>query len=283
MPLSPGFIANDIPPLLKRFPGAAAAYSLRKLRRDYLGDAIRVRRSSDNAEQDIGFSGGTLDTNALTSFVSQDGYVVTWYDQSGNNRDATQSTQADQPQIVSSGSAITQGGFPAIQTDHSNGHYLEADSVISLGDKFELFQVSSWLSSAPNSEFSSLFSAGDSGNDDNRNLSEIFQIQTNSSSDLKSVSVLWSNTNIVIGDMSDLNLHLVGLYASGGTANTRLDGNAKNSGSIQAQNWREPLIGSNRGNNEKADANHAEIVLYPDKKATNRSSIESDIIDHYGI
>jgi hypothetical protein len=45
---------------------AAAAYSLRRLRSDYTGAAIRVRRSSDNAELDIGFTGdGDLDTVAL--------------------------------------------------------------------------------------------------------------------------------------------------------------------------------------------------------------------------
>jgi hypothetical protein len=35
---------------------AAAAYSLRKLRAAYTGSAVRVRRSSDNAELDIGFA-----------------------------------------------------------------------------------------------------------------------------------------------------------------------------------------------------------------------------------
>ena len=34
-----------------------AAYSLRKLSSTYSGDAVRVRRTSDNAEQDIGFDG----------------------------------------------------------------------------------------------------------------------------------------------------------------------------------------------------------------------------------
>jgi hypothetical protein len=87
----------------------------------YNGPCIRVRRSSDNAEKDIGFSGGTLDTQALTDFANGgDVYVVTWYDQSGNNRDATQSTQANQPQIVSSGSVITEAGEPAIDGNGSS-------------------------------------------------------------------------------------------------------------------------------------------------------------------
>lgn len=91
--------------LLDLYPNAAVAYSVRKLRSAYAGAAIRVRRSSDNAEQDIGFtSSGDLDETALTAFVgSNNGFVVTWYDQSGNANNATQSTAANQPQIVSSG------------------------------------------------------------------------------------------------------------------------------------------------------------------------------------
>jgi hypothetical protein len=42
--------------LLDTYTGAAVAYSLRKLRTNYSGNAIRVRRSSDNTEQDFGFN-----------------------------------------------------------------------------------------------------------------------------------------------------------------------------------------------------------------------------------
>ena len=102
--------------LLVDYPGAAAAYSLRLLDTDYTGSAVRVRRASDNAEQDIGFdAGGDLDTTSLATFCSgTDGFVKTWYDQSGNSNDATQTTTANQPQIVSSGSVITENGKPAL-------------------------------------------------------------------------------------------------------------------------------------------------------------------------
>jgi hypothetical protein len=94
--------------LLDTYPNAAVAYSIRKLTAAYNGNAIRVRRSSDNAEQDIGFSGsGDLDTSALTSFCgASNGFVTTWYDQSGNLKNATQTTAGNQPQIVSSGSYL---------------------------------------------------------------------------------------------------------------------------------------------------------------------------------
>jgi len=93
--------------LLDDYPNSAAAYSLRLLRSAYTGSAIRVRRSSDNTEQDIGFVNNQLDVSDLQSFCSgTGGFVTTWYDQSGNGYNATQTTAANQPQIVSSGSVI---------------------------------------------------------------------------------------------------------------------------------------------------------------------------------
>jgi hypothetical protein len=57
------------PLLLDTYPNAAASYSFRKLSNSYAGSSIRVRRSSDNAEQDIGFVGRNLDTTSLASFA----------------------------------------------------------------------------------------------------------------------------------------------------------------------------------------------------------------------
>ena len=95
--------------LLDNLTGVALAYSTRKLRTAYSGSALRVRRSNDNTEQDIGFDGsGNLDTSSLASFVgSNSGYVVTWYDQSGNAVDATQATTSAQPRIVNAGTNDT--------------------------------------------------------------------------------------------------------------------------------------------------------------------------------
>ena len=63
--------------LLDLFPNAAAAYSLRKLRAAYSGSAVRVRRSSDSTEQDIGFTTqGELDTASLLSFVGGQNFLL---------------------------------------------------------------------------------------------------------------------------------------------------------------------------------------------------------------
>lgn len=101
---------NKCPLLLKQITTTpTGAYSLRKLSCAYTGYAIRVRNSSSGATKDIGFiANGDLDTATLKSFIgSNSGTVNIWYDQSGNGRNATQSTAANQPQIVNAGVLIT--------------------------------------------------------------------------------------------------------------------------------------------------------------------------------
>jgi len=117
--------------LLDTYSGAAVGYSLRRLSGSYNGDAIIVRRSSDNVELAIGFdSNNVLDESALLTHVGagNDGYVTTWYDQSGNGNNAIQSADANQPKIVVSGSVSTDtDSKPAIL--FASGNRFEASAV----------------------------------------------------------------------------------------------------------------------------------------------------------
>ena len=107
------------PLLLDAVPGAAAAYSLRQLSNAYTGPVVTVRRSSDDAEAD--FKASEIDDGTLTAFCGAgDGFVKTWFDQSGNNLDASQATSANQPKIVDSGSLVTEGGKAALEFDGSD-------------------------------------------------------------------------------------------------------------------------------------------------------------------
>lgn len=105
--------------ILDIYPNAQIAYSVRKLRSAYTGASLRVRRSSDNVEQDIGFTtNGNLDENALTSFVgANDGYVTTWYDQSLNANNAIQTIAIQQAPIVKAGVVEKVNGIPAVNYD----------------------------------------------------------------------------------------------------------------------------------------------------------------------
>jgi hypothetical protein len=123
--------------LLDIYPGALAAYSVRKLRSAYTGSAIEVQ--SGTVSQSIGFdSRGNLDTAALLAFAgSGNAFVKTWFDQAGNNN-FTQTNSSIQPQIVSSGSILTQTGVgaatPAIRFN-GGSQYLDCTEVnLSTGD-----------------------------------------------------------------------------------------------------------------------------------------------------
>lgn len=98
-------------PLVDAYP-AAAAFSLRSLTAGNPA-VVRVRRSSDNTEQD--FTAAQVADGTLTTFCGTgNGFVRTWYDQAASTNHAIQASASIQPQIVSNGSLITQSGKPAI-------------------------------------------------------------------------------------------------------------------------------------------------------------------------
>jgi len=117
--------------LLNFIPDSEVGYSLRKINITYSGPCIRVRRDSDNVENDIFFNGVDLDISSLVAFCSgASGYVVTWYDQSGNTNDLTQLVSAEQPQIVSLGVTLSENGKPCLQFDGSDDNMNMLTSVV---------------------------------------------------------------------------------------------------------------------------------------------------------
>ncbi|WP_421696430.1 arabinofuranosidase catalytic domain-containing protein [Aestuariivirga sp.] len=106
---TPGYAA------LTPLSSAAIALSTRRMFSSYAGALLRVRRSTDDTEQDIGATvGGGLNTTALTAFCgSASCFISTWYDQSGNGRNASQAASGRQPRLVNAGSIETLNGLPA--------------------------------------------------------------------------------------------------------------------------------------------------------------------------
>jgi len=123
---------HTAPLVLDSFPNAAAAYSMRKLSINYTGSALRVRRSNDNAEQDIGFDGsGNLNESALTTFTgANNGFVTKWYDQTGNGYDAIQTTTGNQPRIVSSGTVDKLNSKPVMGNVITGHLYIDNSNIL---------------------------------------------------------------------------------------------------------------------------------------------------------
>lgn len=113
--------------LLDTYPNAAVAYSFRKLRAAYAGSAVRIRESGGQTEADIGFDGsGNFDTAAAAAHIgANSGFIVTWYDQSGNGDNVTQATAANQPAYVASGIA----SLPSMSFDSTDVLSTATDAV----------------------------------------------------------------------------------------------------------------------------------------------------------
>ena len=118
--------------LLDYYTGSAAAYSLRSLSTSTT-NVVKVRRSGDDAELDFTaseVSDGTLEAWVVAGGGTEDGFVTTWYDQSGNGNNATQATAANQPKIVSSGTLVTENGKAALDFDGINDKLALADGAL---------------------------------------------------------------------------------------------------------------------------------------------------------
>jgi hypothetical protein len=265
--------------LLDAYPDSAAAYSLRKLRNNYIGGPIRVRRSSDNEEQDIYFdANGELDTTQLTTFCGAgDGFVETWYDQSGNALDATQVTSANQPQIVSSGSVIVQGNKPSVKFDGSNDVLnLSSTLPISAGDNLSIFQIEKktsansvgiWLTGA------SVGSPYAIVHFSNQNL--IMNTQYNaSSSNIAGGPLLGNNYNLISGFAKTLAANSE-QYANGSLVSFTFTGTDSRQPSFTK-------IGQRAGS-ESSNTSFQEMIVYKSDQSTNRTGIETNINDFYSI
>jgi predicted secreted protein len=126
-------------PPLGTYDGAVA-FSVRRLTLPsaYSGPCMRLRRSSDNAEQDIGFnSSGWLDETAALAFVgSGDGFMVAWYNQTPQygvvkfiQPDATK-----QPRVVISGALYKVGSAqrPAIKFEGTRWLRTETENALKI-------------------------------------------------------------------------------------------------------------------------------------------------------
>ena len=251
--------------LLDTYPDAAAAYSLRRLRANYSGSAIRVRRT-DNTEQDIGFLNNELDTTSLLSFVgSGDGFVATWYDQSGNGKDFSISAANLQPSIVNNGSVILDNSKPSVAFNGTS-NYLTSPSL-NLGNTTTYFNVYRGLTDGTEIPFD-----GDSST--NRQLpifmfGNKFNINGGASAASGQASNLNQNLHVTSFDTLD-NTFTNGVQEIT-NANT---GNHTVTGALMANNFNLSL---------PAHIKMQELIIYNSNKLTDRSAIEKNINDFYLI
>lgn len=252
------------PLLLDAYPSAAAAYSLRKLRGAYTGSAIRVRRSSDNTESNIGFTAlGNLDTTSLTSFCgSGNGFVTTWYDQSGNGYNATQTTAANQPQIVSSGSVLVDT-LSKPQISMGTTCFLNVNTALSFTQPFTPIAVAEPIAT---SGFEFIFDT----NGGNRITT--FSSNTQLPAMFAGVTVTGTATHTRAQ-------HLYFSIYNTSNSFLFLDGVQRISGNTGLNSLSNITLGRTNDSIGKS----SEYIFYSTNQASNRTGIESNINSYYAI
>ncbi len=251
---------------------AAVGYSVRQLRADATS-SLRVRRSSDDAEQDIGFNtSNELDTTALLAFVgtggSDNGFVTIWYDQTGNGNDATNATETQQPLVVSAGALVTENGKAAVEFD--GNPYALNFTELNLGDN-SWFINAVYKSTRTTLEDYLLY--GDSGQ------TRIRMYTTTARMYVSNVSYSFTidshrNTQQLFTFEADASKGL-SVYQNGtekGTEQTIATNDSFNPSSL-----------GQAGSSRTIDGLVQEIIIFNSDQSANRTGIETNINTHFSI
>jgi hypothetical protein len=269
--------------LLAEYPGAAAAYSLRQLTTAYTGSAIEVRRTNNDVA-DIGFtSTGELDTAALLAFTGtgalDNGFVTKWYDQSGNANNATQSTAANQPQIVSAGSVILENSKPAI---YFNLDFLQSISAYPTQEYQNSFYVAQSITT--NNRVLDTRGTGGTVQGWHSKFSNSFDVTT---IDNGVTTPTLATSNIIRTGQKLVSVLIYG--GSGSSVNEYTNGSLEQSLSdgitrdFDSGNVLTIAYNSNGQNTQPFIGNLQEIVLYNIDQSSNRTGIEDNLNDFYSI
>jgi len=266
-----GRITSTVSPsalLLDTYPGAAAAYSLRKLSSTYNGSAIRVRRSSDNTEQDIGFVNNELDTATLLTFCGVgNGFVTTWYDQSGNANNLSQITAVRQPRIMLAGVLEQQLSKPTVKiTDNfqvgliSTYDLINPFSIITLIQQESGFAASTRIINSNNSNSLITIKRSD-------NLS------------------IYTGANVVSNFPSQVlsTPYLINFYRQSTSNYVYQNNSSVTTSSTSSTNWGTIAVGAGNLFGENQNSKISELIVYPTNQLLNNTGINANINSYYSI
>ena len=242
--------------ILDTYP-ATLAYSLRPLRASTVNSAVvKVRRSSDDTEQD--FTSGQITDGTLTGFCGAgNGFVRTWYDQSGGTNHAGQPNTALQPRIVNAGEVETEAGKPAIVWPSTAHGLTFAVRLTTIRTYILLARCSDA------SQNSAPFLLGDSSNYDYHAGSTTWLDGSNAAANVRNgVNRLnGTETNFTTTARSTTR-YIFTMIHTGNASGYRLTQDRTSTG----RSWIGPI---------------QEVIIYATDQTDNRAAIEANITTHY--
>jgi hypothetical protein len=216
----------------------------------------------------VGFTEGDAPSSfTVSNFkVLGNGFVETWYDQSGNGRNAVQATAGSQPKIVNSGSLVVLSGVPALSFDGSSDLFTVTGFAFSPSGDFLAVTVSK-ISNG------NLIDTRDGGGDG-------FFLQQGSTFRHRyngdgAINISGNDQHIVA--TSELNGTTLTAYKNGASAGT----DTVTAGLSTTTNTTIGRVSFTAVNYVAGSIQ--EIILYDADKSANRATLETNIINHYGI
>lgn len=202
--------------------------------------------------------------NIVVTQTTADGYVTTWYDQSGNSNNLSVSTASFQGKLVSSGSLQLLNSLPAIATDATDDIY-NFDSPLSLTD------MSLYITGAGSSNGDNLFARASSALDtlEYNSVANSIHLENFEGGPVMSFSSLTDSHWLFVLDRSS------------GSLNAYVNGTASTSNPAIWSSTFAPTKINNR--TSSAGYTFQEIIVYDSSKSSDRVSIQNDINTYYSI
>ena len=240
--------------------------------------------NSDQSDNRTAFEANIGEVYGIAGIPAYDntvnGFVETWYDQSGNGNNASQLTASQQPKIVDTGVLVLSNGNAAIKSTSSNEMDFSMASLSADGQQsvFSVLENDITAQDGFSPAFQILSSSTNTGGVNRRpywlNTSSgnfYFSVDSNSG---------YSNTDrdrrLYSHIMEDTAGGTSTVYQDGTQVDTRLitlDANASFSLG--------KLLGV--GTNAVGAFYMSELIYYPSDESAKRAAIENNIDNHYGI
>ena len=193
-----------------------------------------------------------------------DGYVATWYDQSGNGYDAAQTTADYQPKLVDSGAIIEENGEPALRFDGVDDYLSQSSINISQPNSFFIVAKRDSLDGKQN------YVDG---------ITNRQEISLQASSDL---IAMYANS-LVTGVTGTTDQEVNFVLFDGASSKWLIDSVSSASGDTGLSSINNLVIGADEDQSDYLNGIMQEIVLYPSDKSNQRQRIEGNLAWKYGI
>ena len=231
--------------------------------------SLRIEDQSSTSDYGTTTNGSVRVKNIVVTQTTGSGFITTWYDQSGNSNNATQTDTDKQPAIATNGSLLVDSaGLPEIDFDGIDDRFeIDFGSNLSQPNSI-LFVHQSDLTGDTNNEFfdelgGSVRTLFDTGSNKYRPFAGVV-----------------TDTGVAIDTNKNLAFAVYNgsssLFAKNGTATSAI--NIGTDAIAQTSS-----IGFSEGTTNNYDGTMQEFIIYNSDQSSNRPKIETNIMNHYSI